>query len=145
MGYSITAFALVFFLIVGNANIRRSDIREGSIGTGVASLVASDMLRIASSINDWRYDNVVEDGVVDFANIALMPRPDYRINHVIADGRLWIWTTSFPGLIAALSERSVTSALIGVATHGRLTMLDGTDMNLTLPVGVADGDVVYLN
>ncbi|MCL6392475.1 pilM family protein [Pectobacterium atrosepticum] len=145
MGYAITAFALVFFLIVGNANLKRSDLRESSMSTGVASLVASDMLRIASSINDWRYDNTVMDGVIDFSQVALMPRPDHRIKHVIADGRLWIWTADFPGLITALNDRSVTSALIGVTSHGRLMMLDGTDMNLPLPVGVADGDVVYLN
>ncbi|MCV9879286.1 type IV pilus biogenesis protein PilM [Brenneria izbisi] len=145
MGYAAIAFALVSFLIVGSVDLRRSETQSESITTNSASSVANDMLRIASAINDFRYDRVVNDGAVELTQLALIPLPDSRVSHVVSEGRLWVWTADFPGLVAALTRSSVASALICVVSQGRLKMLDGTDMNLMLPAGVADGDIVYLN
>lgn len=49
------------------------------------------------------------------------------------------------GVFAALRARSMTSALALTVSGGRLRMADGTDMNLSLPSGVSEGSIVYLN
>ncbi|POE02639.1 MULTISPECIES: type IV pilus biogenesis protein PilM [Pectobacterium] len=145
MGYFIMAITLVFFLIVGNTENRRAASQYESVNEVSASYVANDMLRIASVINDWRYDNAMNDGVIDIAQLRLVPSPDNRIHAMISNGRLWIWAADFPGLVNALATHSVTSSLVCIVSGGRLRMMDGTDMNLSLPVGVADGNIVYLN
>ncbi|GKV90416.1 MULTISPECIES: type IV pilus biogenesis protein PilM [Pectobacterium] len=145
MGYFIMAITLVFFLIVGNTENRRAASQHESVNEVSASYVANDMLRIASVINDWRYDNAMNDGVIDIAQLLLVPSPDNRINAMISNGRLWIWAADFPGLVNALATHSVSSSLVCIVSGGRLRMMDGTDMNLSLPVGVADGNIVYLN
>ncbi|WP_323667373.1 type IV pilus biogenesis protein PilM [Pectobacterium versatile] len=145
MGYFIMAITLVFFLIVGNTENRRTASQHESVNEVSASYVANDMLRIASVINDWRYDNAMNDGVIDIAQLLLVPSPDNRINVMISNGRLWIWAADFPGLVNALATHSVSSSLVCIVSGGRLRMMDGTDMNLSLPVGVADGNIVYLN
>ncbi|MFJ5338843.1 type IV pilus biogenesis protein PilM [Pectobacterium sp. CHL-2024] len=145
MGYFIMAITLVFFLIVGNTENRRAASQHESVNEVSASYVANDMLRIASVINDWRYDNAMNDGVIDIAQLLLVPSPDNRINAMISNGRLWIWAADFPGLVNALATNSVSSSLVCIVSGGRLRMMDGTDMNLSLPVGVADGNIVYLN
>jgi hypothetical protein len=48
-------------------------------------------------------------------------------------------------LAASLATQSDDSALACTVSGGRLKMSDGTDMNLLLPAGVAEGNVVYLN
>ncbi|MFJ5330801.1 type IV pilus biogenesis protein PilM [Pectobacterium versatile] len=145
MGYFIMAITLVFFLIVGNTQNRRAASQHESVNEVSASYVANDMLRIASVINDWRYDNAMNDGVIDIAQLPLVPSPDNRINAMISNGRLWIWAADFPGLVNALVTHSVSSSLVCIVSGGRLRMMDGTDMNLSLPAGVADGNIVYLN
>ncbi|MEI7213978.1 type IV pilus biogenesis protein PilM [Pectobacterium versatile] len=145
MGYFIMAITLVFFLIVGNTENRRAASQHESVNEVSASYVANDMLRIASVINDWRYDNAMNDGVIDIAQLLLVPSPDNHINAMISNGRLWIWAADFPGLVNALATHSVSSSLVCIVSGGRLRMMDGTDMNLSLPVGVADGNIVYLN
>ncbi|MFJ5317556.1 type IV pilus biogenesis protein PilM [Pectobacterium versatile] len=145
MGYFIMAITLVFFLIVGNTENRRAASQHESVNEVSASYVANDMLRIASVINDWRYDNAMNDGVIDIAQLLLVPSPDNRINAMISNGRLWIWAADFPGLVNALATHSVSSSLVCIVSGGRLRMIDGTDMNLSLPVGVTDGNIVYLN
>ncbi|MBA0170411.1 type IV pilus biogenesis protein PilM [Pectobacterium versatile] len=145
MGYFIMAITLVFFLIVGNTENRRAASQHESVNEVSASYVANDMLRIASVINDWRYDNAMNDGVIDIAQLPLVPSPDNRINAMISNGRLWVWAADFPGLVNALATHSVSSSLVCIVSGGRLRMMDGTDMNLSLPVGVTDGNIVYLN
>ncbi|GKW03169.1 type IV pilus biogenesis protein PilM [Pectobacterium carotovorum] len=145
MGYFIMAITLVFFLIVGNTENRRAASQHESVNEVSASYVANDMLRIASVINDWRYDNAMNDGVIDIAQLRLVPSPDNRINAMISNGRLWVWAADFPGLVNALATHSVSSSLVCLVSGGRLRMMDGTDMNLSLPVGVTDGNIVYLN
>ncbi|WP_233953332.1 type IV pilus biogenesis protein PilM [Pectobacterium versatile] len=139
------AITLVFFLIVGNTENRRAASQHESVNEVSASYVANDMLRIASVINDWRYDNAMNDGVIDIAQLPLVPSPDNRINAMISNGRLWVWAADFPGLVNALATHSVSSSLVCIVSGGRLRMMDGTDMNLSLPVGVTDGNIVYLN
>ncbi|MCY9848939.1 type IV pilus biogenesis protein PilM [Pectobacterium jejuense] len=145
MGYLVMAFTLVFFLIVGNTENRRAASQHESVNEVSASYVANDMLRIASVVNDWRYDNPMNNGAIDIAQLALVPSPDNRIKAVISNGRLWVWAADFPGLVNALATHSVSSSLVCIVSGGRLKMMDGTDMNLSLPVGVTDGNIVYLN
>ncbi|KMK84139.1 type IV pilus biogenesis protein PilM [Pectobacterium brasiliense] len=145
MGYLIMAFTLVFFLIVGNTENRRAASQHESVNEVSASYVANDMLRIASIVNDLRYDNPMNDGAIDIAQLPLVPSPDNRVKAVISNGRLWVWAADFPGLVNALATHSVSSSLVCIVSGGRLKMMDGTDMNLSLPVDLTDGNIVYLN
>ncbi|WP_405077856.1 type IV pilus biogenesis protein PilM [Pectobacterium versatile] len=148
MGYLVMAFTLVFFLIVGNTENRRAASQHELVNEVSASYVANDMLRIASIVNDLRYDNpmnAMNDGAIDIAQLPLVPSPDNRVKAVISNGRLWVWAADFPGLVNALATHSVSSSLVCIVSGGRLKMMDGTDMNLSLPVELTDGNIVYLN
>ncbi|MEI3776106.1 type IV pilus biogenesis protein PilM [Pectobacterium brasiliense] len=145
MGYLIMAFTLVFVLIVGNTENRRAASQHESVNEVSASYVANDMLRIASVVNDWRYDNPMNDGAIDITQLPLVPSPDNRIHAMVSNGRLWVWAADFPGLVNALATHSVSSSLVCIVSGGRLKMMDGTDMNLSLPVDLTDGNIVYLN
>lgn len=145
MGYLIMAFTLVFVLIVGNTENRRSASQHESVNEVSASYVANDMLRIASVVNDLRYDNPMNDGAIDITQLPLVPSPDNRIHAMVSNGRVWVWAADFPGLVNALATHSVSSSLVCIVSGGRLKMMDGTDMNLSLPVELTDGNIVYLN
>ncbi len=145
MGYLIMAFTLVFFLIVGNTENRRAASQHESVNEVSASYVANDMLRIASVVNDLRYDNPMNDGAIDITQLPLVPSPDNRIHAMVSNGRVWVWAADFPGLVNALATHSVSSSLVCIVSGGRLKMMDGTDMNLSLPVELTDGNIIYLN
>ncbi|WP_263064714.1 type IV pilus biogenesis protein PilM [Dickeya dadantii] len=145
MGYAIAAIAAVFMLLVGSVQLRESNQSAAQNQAYTAAFVASDMLRIADAINNWRYTRSLPEGELTPSQFSLVPAPDGRIHAAMSGGRLWIWSTDMPGLVPALSRLSTRSALALTVTRGRLLMADGSDMNLALPAGVAEGDVVYLN
>ncbi|MEI7188519.1 type IV pilus biogenesis protein PilM [Dickeya dianthicola] len=145
MGYAIAAIATVFMLLVSSVQLRDRNQYAAQIEVYTAAFVASDMLRIADAINNWRYTRSLPDGGLSLSQFSLVPAPDSRIHAAMSGGRLWIWSADMPGLVPALSRLSTRSALALTVTGGRLLMADGTDMNLALPAGVAEGNVVYLN
>ncbi|MBU9839329.1 type IV pilus biogenesis protein PilM [Rahnella aceris] len=145
MGYAIAALAMIFLLIVGNVQTREA-FRLERQGTQMnAGRLASDMLRLASAVNDWRYARQLTEGPLAVGQFGIVPVPDSHIHAAIQGGRLWIWSADRPGLVDSLNSQSVGSALVCTVSGGRLKMSDGTDMNLSLPAGVAEGNVVYLN
>jgi hypothetical protein len=145
MGYAIAALALIFLLIVGNVQTREA-FRLERQGTQMnAGRLASDMLRLASAVNDWRYTRQLTEGPVAVEQFGIVPVPDSHIQAAIQGGRLWVWSADRSGLVDSLNSQSVGSALVCTVSGGRLKMSDGTDMNLSLPAGVAEGNVVYLN
>lgn len=145
MGYGIAAMAMVFLLIVGNVQLRETARFERQSLSVNAGHLATDFLRLASAVNDWRYSRQLAEGVLDVSPLGLVPEPDSRIHVAIQDGRLWLWSADQSGLVDSLTRQSSGSALICTVSGGRLKMSDGTDMNLPLPAGVAEGNVVYLN
>ncbi|UJD87651.1 pilM family protein [Rahnella aquatilis] len=145
MGYAIAALALIFLLIVGNVQIREASRFERQGIQENASRLASDILRLASAVNDWRYTHQLAEGALAVGHFGIVPVPDSHIQAVIQGGRLWVWSADSPGLVDSLNSQSVGSALVCTVSGGRLKMSDGTDMNLSLPAGVAEGNVVYLN
>lgn len=145
MGYAIAALALIFLLIVGNVQIREASRFERQGIQENASRLASDMLRLASAVNDWRYTHQLAEGALAVGQFGIVPFPDSHIQAAIQGGRLWVWSADSPGLVDSLNSQSVGSALVCTVSGGRLKMSDGTDMNLSLPAGVAEGNVVYLN
>lgn len=145
MGYAFATLALIFLLIAGNVQIRESSRYERQ-GTQVnANRFAADMLRLASAVNDWRYTRPLVDGPLAIGQFGMVPAPDSHIQMAIQGARLWIWSADRPGLVDSLNRQSAGSALVCTVSGGRLKMSDGTDMNLSLPAGVAEGNVVYLN
>lgn len=145
MGYAIAVLALIFLLIVGNVQIREASRFERQGIQVNTSRLASDMLRLASAVNDWRYTRQLAEGALAVGQFGMVPVPDSHIQAAIQGGRLWVWSGDSPGLVDSLNSQSVGSALVCTVSGGRLKMSDGTDMNLSLPAGVAEGNVVYLN
>lgn len=145
MGYGIAAMAMIFLLIVGNVQLRDTSRLEQQSFNVNAERLATDFLRLASGVNDWRYSRQLAEGPLAIGPLGLIPEPDNRIHVAIQDGRLWLWSADQPGLVDSLTRQSSGSALICTISGGRLKMSDGTDMNLPLPAGVAEGNVIYLN
>ncbi|WJV63469.1 type IV pilus biogenesis protein PilM [Pectobacteriaceae bacterium CE70] len=145
MGYGIAALSLIFLLIVGNVQTRdASRLVHQNIQVN-ANLLAADILRLASAVNDWRYTHQLAEGPLVTGQFGMLPATDSRIQAAIQGGRLWLWSVDRPGLVDSLHRQSAGSALVCTVSGGRLKMSDGTDMNLLLPAGVAEGNVVYLN
>lgn len=143
-GYVIAAIAFFFMLMTNSM----TDVDSSAVRTqqgALVSILAGDMLRTASAVNDWRYTHTLQDGELDLTLIGLSPAPDTRIRAAINNGRLWLWTPDQQGLLPALNSLSSGSALVLTVTGGLLLMSDGTDMNLALPARVAEGNIVYLN
>lgn len=147
MGFAlpILVFCLVISLMAGDAQRHSAEHIRLSMQQTLPDRLAGDMLRIADAVNNWRYGKTVADGPVSLAQTGIVPLPDNRIKTVIKGGRLWIWVPETAGVFAALRARSMTSALALTVSGGRLRMADGTDMNLSLPSGVSEGSIVYLN
>jgi hypothetical protein len=147
MGFAmpVIALAMFFWLMASDAQRRNSDVVTQSVTVAAPARLATDMLRTADAVNDWRHGRSVGDGPVSPAATGMMPPPDERIQSVIQNGRLWVWVSDTPGVYAALRNQSTSSALALTVSGGRLRMYDGTDMNLSLPSGVTEGSIVYLN
>ncbi|MHA7594384.1 type IV pilus biogenesis protein PilM [Pantoea sp. XAF26B01_ASV70] len=147
MGFAlpIIALAMFFGLMASDAQRRNSDVVTQSVFVAVPARLATDMLRTADAVNDWRHGRSVGDGPVSPSQFGMMPAPDRKIKSVIQSGRLWVWIADTPGVYAALRRQSASSALVLTVSGGRLRMYDGTDMNLPLPSGVTEGSIVYLN
>ncbi|MCI4031505.1 type IV pilus biogenesis protein PilM [Dickeya dianthicola] len=147
MGYALPVFVfcLVIALMAGDAQRRSAEhVRLAQLQTQPSQL-ATDILRTADAVNNWRHGRTVADGPVSSVQVGIVPVPDSRIQTVIQGGRLWVWVPATDGVFAALRTQSVTSALALTVSNGRLRMADGTDMNLPLPSGVMEGSIVYLN
>ncbi|EKN4036014.1 type IV pilus biogenesis protein PilM [Yersinia enterocolitica] len=145
MGYAIAVMAMVFVLLVGNVQLRESTGHQSQAINRTADRLAADMLRLASGVNNWHYRSTLDDGNLNTRQFGLVPPPDSRINAAIYRGRLWLWIPEQQGLVASLNHQSVSSALVATVAGGRLRMVDGTDMNISFPAGVAEGNIVYLN
>lgn len=147
MGFALPIVALCLFiaLMASDAQQRSAEHTRTSLQQTLPGQLAADMLRTADAVNNWRHGRTPPDGPVTPAQTGMVPMPDGRINSVIHNGRLWVWVPATDGVFAALRKQSVTSALALTVSGGRLKMADGTDMNLTLPSGMAEGSIVYLN
>lgn len=143
-GYVIAAIAFLLMLMINSMTDVDSSAPRTQQGA-LVSLLAGDMLRTASAVNDWHYAHTLPDGELDLTVFGLSPAPDTRIKAAINNGRLWVWTPDQQGLLPALNRLSSGSALVLTVTGGHLLMSDGTDMNLALPARVVEGSVVYLN
>ncbi|AIR83930.1 type IV pilus biogenesis protein PilM [Pantoea rwandensis] len=147
MGFAlpVLVFCLVIALMAGDAQRHSSEHVRAAVQQTLPDQLAADMLRTADAVNNWRHGRAVADGPVTPAQTGIIPAPDSRIHSVILSNRLWIWVPATDGVFAALRSQSVTSALALTVSGGRLRMADGTDMNLSLPSGITEGSIVYLN
>ena len=145
MGYAIVAIAMLMMLVTDSITSMDVSAQQTQRDTAAATLLADDILRTASMVNDWRYSHSLPEGGLTLSQFGFSPAPDSRIRAAIGGGRLWIWTAELPGLRSALNRQSSGSALILSVTGGHLLMADGADMNLSLPAGVSEGNLVYLN
>lgn len=147
MGFAlpVLVFCLVIALMAGDAQRHSSEHVRAAVQQTLPDQLAADMLRTADAVNNWRHGRTAADGAVTPAQTGMMPAPDSRIQSVILSNRLWVWVPATDGVFAALRSQSVTSALALTVSGGRLRMADGTDMNLSLPSGITEGSVVYLN
>jgi len=108
--------------------------------------VANGMIVLSNVLGSYLYKNPIDNGHIDTTNLPVPLVIDRRINHTILNKRLWIYTSeNIPSLTTELQRISTNSALICIVKNGRLQMLNGADMNITLPPDVKEGSVVYLN
>ncbi|MBJ9136047.1 type IV pilus biogenesis protein PilM [Citrobacter farmeri] len=145
MGYAIVAIAMLMMLVTNSITSVDTSEQQTQQANAAAELLADDMLRTASMVNDWRYSHSLPEGGLSLSQFSFSPVPDTRIRAAISGGRLWVWTPEQPGLRSALNRLSSGSALVLSVTGGHLLMADGSDMNLSLPAGVSEGNIVYLN
>ncbi|TNL04610.1 pilM family protein [Kosakonia cowanii] len=145
MGYAIVAIAMLVMLVTNSITSVDISEQQAQQDSAAAELLADDMLRTASMVNDWRYSHNLPDGRLNLSQFSFSLAPDTRIRAAIGGGRLWIWTPEQPGLRSALNRLSSGSALVLSVTGGHLLMADGSDMNLSLPAGMSEGNIVYLN
>lgn len=145
MGWVMLAFSLLFFLIVGDIDSQQNQSGREALQTQTGQLWASQIMTIASRVNDLRYRTGQNDGEVPPAQLGLPFTPDPRIRYLLQQGRLWVWMPDQPGLTEALRAQSRGSALIGTMKNGQLLWLSGLATGLPAPQGVTDGAVVYLN
>ncbi|NCG54479.1 type IV pilus biogenesis protein PilM [Serratia fonticola] len=145
MGAWLLSCALVLSLVVASIDGRLGERALQKASVGDSAQRAAQMVTLVNAINDHLYHTPQTQGPVSLAVLGLTFTPDPRIEHVLQDGRLWVFTPEVPGLVTALRQQTRHSALICTVTNGRLLTLAGEDMNQTLPAGVAEGDVVILN
>ncbi|MEL7630932.1 type IV pilus biogenesis protein PilM [Pectobacterium aroidearum] len=145
MGWVILAISLIFFIISGDIDLQERHSVETSAQSQVGQVYASQMLMIANQINDYRYHTELRDGTVPYHLLSLPFEPDFRIQHQLQQGRLWVWMPEQPGLVEELRNRSHGSAMIGILQARQLTWVSGMATGLTAPQGIPDGAVVYLN
>lgn len=108
--------------------------------------VANGMVVLANVLGNYLYKNPMQNGQVDLTKLPVPVRIDRRIGHSIQNSRIWIYTSeNIPSLTTELQRISTNSALICIVKNGRLQMLNGADMNLTVPAQIKEGSVVYLN
>ncbi|MGR7464121.1 type IV pilus biogenesis protein PilM [Klebsiella aerogenes] len=96
-----------------------------------------------NAINDWLYDHTMDAGTVPGADLPV--KPPRNGQNVVQGGRAYVWQPDAPGLLYQLEAASDTSALMGRVKNGRLTDAIGTDMGVSVPSSIPDGDIVYLN
>jgi hypothetical protein len=108
------------------------------------SLRASQTVCYINEINDWRYLNPTQkDGIIPDSSLGWPSIPD--LHNVLQAGRVYVWQPNAPGLMSALLAQSRQTALVGRVVSGRLIDSAGNDMQVTVPPGIADGSLVYLN
>lgn len=97
-----------------------------------------------NEINDWRYRNPAQkDGIIPDSAFGWVSVPD--LHNVLQADRAYVWQPDTPGLMSALLAQSRHSALVGRVISRRLTDSAGNDMQVSVPAGIADGSLVYLN
>ena len=96
-----------------------------------------------NAINDYLYDNPMSDGSVPDEDLPVTA-PKNTAN-VISGNRVFVYQPPTTGLMYQLEKASTASALIGKVASGRLLDATGTDMGVTVPSAIPDGDIVYLN
>lgn len=96
-----------------------------------------------NALNDYLYSHPMTDGTLPDDTLPI--RPPASGHHIIQAGRVYVWQTDSHGLLFQLEKASDTSALMGKVRNRRLTDVLGTDMGVSVPSDIPDGNVVYLN
>jgi len=136
--------AFLGFLVVTQVPVRhQADVQEHA-AVSDTRLQAIQTVRYMNVLNDWRYDHPGQpDGVIPDTTLGWSPVPG--LNNLIAGGRTWVWQPDTPGLMATLLQQTRQSALTGRVSNRRLHDAQGNDMQVSVPSGVPDGSLVWLN
>ena len=143
MGYLILACFSVFLLFASGVTQRDSAVTAITQADSSQRQQAAEAIRYLNAINDYLYDHPQTDGVI--SNTLLDTQPPSGVAHYLSQGRVFVYQPSKRGLLSALMDQSRHSALIGTVVSRRLKDTQGTDMQVTVPDVIPDGDLVYLN
>lgn len=143
MGYLILACFSVFLLFA--AGVTSHNVTSTAIvaADSAAQQQAAETIRYLNAINDYLYEHPQSDGVISNALLDTSPPPG--VAHYLSQGRVFVYQKTQQGLAGAMMDQSHHSALIGTVTGRRLRDMQGTDMKVTVPNLIPDGDLVYLN
>lgn len=96
-----------------------------------------------NAINDYLYSHPMTDGTIP--DDALPVKAPPGVKNLIQATRVYVWQPNTKGLFWQLEKASDSSALIGLVTNGRMQDALGTDMGVSVPPQVPDGDIACLN
>ena len=132
---------LLILLVTGGWYQMRADPRT-TPSELTARQTASEILMLADAVNDWpnRYG-----GTPALQDLDLPWSLPAVIHFAVHNDRLFIWTREQPGLLSALRAAARLSVLVLTVSNGTLMMASGTPMGVSLPSGITDSDIVYLN
>ena len=96
-----------------------------------------------NSVNDYLYQHPQSEGVI--SDDLLFVKAPNGAKNVLQNGRVYVYQPYKIGLLWALTQESLTSALIGHVDAGQLFDVAGTNMGVPVPGIIPDGYIVYLN
>lgn len=141
MWWIIAVFMMIFMADV--SVMQTHDISARNLVQVSAQQQAVQTVAYINSINDYLYSHPMTDGVVSDDDLPVKAPPGAK--NLIQTSRVYVYQPDQKGLLWQLESASDTSALVGRVSAGRLQDATGTDMGVSVPASVPDGDVTYLN
>lgn len=137
----LAVFMTILVSVISVSN--RSNITSTDIAQTAANQQATQTVAYINSLNDYLYQHPQSEGVV--SDDLLFIKAPFGAKNVIQDSRVYVYQPDKKGLLWELEHASSTSVLIGKVKTGHLLDALGTDMGVSVPSVIPDGNVVYLN
>lgn len=144
MGLAYWLLSIFTVLFLFSADMSHRDATQLQEQTKAdRQLRARQTVQYLNLINDWLYDHPQSSGVINDADLGFTSVSGLK--HVIQDGRVFVYQPVQTGLLGELLYVTRGSALIGQVTNRRLINVHRNDMQVSVPAGIPDTYLVYLN
>lgn len=141
MWWLIAVFMMIFVTEISVT--QPHDLSGRSLVAVSAQQQAIQTVAYINSINDYLYSHPMTDGVV--SDDQLPVKAPAGAKNLIQASRVYVYQPNAKGLLWQLENASDVSALIGKVASGRLLDATGTDMGVSVPSSIPDGDLAWLN